>query len=234
MRLFGIMEQQRLYSCITVRVKENMMRHNKEKNYYEYLAKLLLEQYIPDTYSGLQLADKPDLRMGDDYGIEVTRAMLPGEGQVSGVFEHIKMKPLIEAEQRKIKTIERLGYGLLVRDGIIIGYTPKSAFWVSSQELENSFLQKLEKSSHYEGFCSIDLFIFSPVFDWHEKDMINEFMMWADERNNGCFSKILVYEEKYIYSYNTRNKQFRTIPIDKSVLHSCCVKAKQFALGEYN
>ena len=211
-----------------------MMRHNKEKDYYEYLAKLLLEQFLPDTYSDLQLADKPDLRMGDDYGIEVTREMLPGEGQVSGVFEHLKMKPLIEADQRKIKTINRLGYRLVVRDDIIIGYSPKSAFWVSNQELENSFLQKIEKCAQYKGFSSVDLFIFSPMFDWYGKDMVYEFMMWVDGRNNGCFSKILVYEEKFIYSYDTRNKQFKTIPIDESVLHNCCVKAKQFALGEKN
>ncbi len=68
--------------------------HDSQKKYYEYLAKLILESFLPERYHNLRCDEKPDLRMGTDYGIEVSRAMFEGEGKASAIFSRIKDKPL--------------------------------------------------------------------------------------------------------------------------------------------
>lgn len=208
-----------------------MNLHNKEKDYYEYLAKLLLERFLPDQYVNLKHADKPDLLMGDYHGIEVTRAILPGEGQASGIIKQLKTKRSKEDLSKSIKTKEGIEYSLLVSDEHIYSYYRETATWVSNQELKTSFLKKIKKASNYEGIQTVDLFIFSPMPDWCEKDRVLDFMKWADKSNNNHYSSIIVYEEKYIYVYNINNKQFRIVPTDESIVDDCCVKAKEYALN---
>ena len=57
------------------------MKHDLEKNYFEYLAKLVLEATMPDTYQNIQLQDKPDLLTGKNEGIEVTRLFFKNAGK---------------------------------------------------------------------------------------------------------------------------------------------------------
>ena len=61
-----------------------MKKHNFKKNYYECLAKLVLENALPETFDDLELTDKPDLKKTDQIGIEVTRTFFEGEAHADG------------------------------------------------------------------------------------------------------------------------------------------------------
>ncbi len=56
---------------------DNMRKHMQNKNYYENLAKLILEEFLPQRFYDLKLSDRPDIRQADWIGIEVTRAFWP-------------------------------------------------------------------------------------------------------------------------------------------------------------
>lgn len=46
-----------------------------QKRFDEYFAKVVLEKCFPKKFSNLQISDKPDLRYGNEIGIEVTNCM---------------------------------------------------------------------------------------------------------------------------------------------------------------
>lgn len=46
-----------------------------QKRFDEYFAKVVLEKCFPEKFSDLQISDKPDLRLGNEIGIEVTNCM---------------------------------------------------------------------------------------------------------------------------------------------------------------
>ena len=48
--------------------------HARNKNYYENLAKFVLEEFLPKRFYDLKLSDRPDIRQADWIGIEVTKA----------------------------------------------------------------------------------------------------------------------------------------------------------------
>ena len=158
------------------------MSHNSEKVYYEQLAKLLLETFLPNDYQGLTVSDKPDLRMGEDHGIEVTRAVYEGDGQASGIFQHIKMKSKDQVDSRHLQTFDKIGYELIELNGIIGGYSPREATWVNNELLKRTFERKAKIAKQYQS-STTDLFIFSPYSEWFEEHLIHAFMIWAENLN---------------------------------------------------
>lgn len=205
--------------------------HNKEKLYYEHLARLLLETYLADEYHEITVSDKPDLRMGNNHGIEVTRVLLKGLGETSGIFKHIKMKKLEEVDPRHVQSINNNSYRLFCPNGIICGYSPCSAVWVSDDELRYAFINKANIISNYKAVSIVDLFMFSPMFDWYEEDRIYRFLNWASQNYPNSFHQIIVFEMPYIFAYTLSTKAFRSIPVDKQTYRSCCEAAKNIVTG---
>lgn len=210
------------------------MKHDFVKLYYEYLAKLILEEFIPQEYKGIIIADRPDLRMGEDYGIEVTRALYPDQGQANGVFNHLANRNINNVDERHLKTMEKLEHILLTSDeGIIWGHLPKEGVLIDDTVLKNEYMKKVEKYSQGVYITPImDLFIFSPLYNWLEEEIIRGFMNWIDEIQKPTFLRIMVFEYKYLYVYNVQTKQFNTINIveeSTEKLDICREKAKVFA-----
>ena len=54
--------------------------HARNKNYYENLAKFVLEEFLPKRFYDLKLSDRPDIRQADWIGIEVTKGFLAKSG----------------------------------------------------------------------------------------------------------------------------------------------------------
>lgn len=207
------------------------MNHNFEKVFYEELAKLLLEVFLPNDYQNLYVSDKPDLRMGETHGIEVTRAMYGGEGQASGIFQHIKLKNKDQVDQRYLRTLDNIGFELFVSDGIIGGYGPREAVWINDDVLRNTFIKKLSLAANYQ-LQTIDLFIYSPHSEWFEEDTIRGFMVWANNYSGSVFSKIIVFEAPYIYVYSNKNSCFRKVTIDENLYRHCLELAREIAYNE--
>ena len=86
------------------------MSHSSGKLYLEYYAKELLEHLFPDQYKNIHKDESPDLRMNDDYGIEVTWAMFENQGQTNGVLNHIKGKENLLSYMKKYERFRKTNH----------------------------------------------------------------------------------------------------------------------------
>ncbi len=204
------------------------MTHNSEKLFFEYLAKLILETFLPNEYYNLIISDKPDLRMGKDHGIEVTRALYENEGQAASVFQHIRMQSKKQVDQRYLQTMKRTGFDVIEIDGVIGGYSPMEAVWINADLLKSTFNKKMEKADGYP-LLSVDLFIYSPMSEWFEEKVVLEFMEWTNDNGGSSFSKIIVFEMPYIYTYSSKNNSYSKISINHEQFRNCVVKAREIA-----
>lgn len=211
--------------------------HDKEKKYYEYLAKKILETYIPEKYENLILSDRPDLRMGDKYGIEVTRAVYPDMTQASGVFQHIARKNIIQADSRHLLLLDKLGCRVLTNEKrIVFGYVPYEAIWINDEALKVAYQKKVKKYEMWPlSTTKNDLFIYSPMDNWLEEDLVKGFMDWIDKTRKCPFECIIVFEYSYLYTFNVKMKNFSTFKLKElssTELEKCYKMAKKYALNE--
>lgn len=151
------------------------MQHDREKIYHEYLAKIVLENLFPQQYNELQLKDSPDLINASGDSVEVTRAFLYGDAEASHLFSKACGKALDDISVRDKERLSQLGQQLIVYHGKVVAEGPIEAFWETTSELEKAVNKKIGKLSNYKGATS--LFIFAPLFDSYNVDMIQEFTM---------------------------------------------------------
>lgn len=151
------------------------MQHDREKIYHEYLAKMVLENLFLQQYNELQLKDSPDLLNVSGDSVEVTRAFLYGDAEASHLFSKACGKALDDISVRDKERLSQLGQQLIVYHGKVVVEGPIEAFWETTSELEKAVNKKIGKLSNYKGATS--LFIFAPLFDSYNVDMIQEFTM---------------------------------------------------------
>ena len=84
------------------------MGHNDDKRYYEYLAKTILETFIPEQYSEIVLSDRPDLSIPGKLGIEVTKADIFSETK-NYFRKYLDKKKKSEIDEKIIKNFEKRG-----------------------------------------------------------------------------------------------------------------------------
>lgn len=198
--------------------------HNSKKRFYECLAKNILETFVPEEYSNLILSDKPDLRMGEGVGIEVTRVLLDGAGQASGIFEHIRGKG--QFDPRYVGTLNSLDYGLLYVNGKVEGYGPNKACIVDNEPLKREFMKKVNKQ--YD-LPQVDLFMFSPMTNWFEEVLIDDFMQWTNGIQGIKFRRIMVFETVTLYICDTSCHSLRMINVDHDGFLACVETAQNHA-----
>ena len=204
------------------------MKHNTSKMYYKYLAKCILETFLPSHFWGIILSDKPDLRNSNGEGIEVTRAFFAGDGEASGRFQRIKDKPINEIDKRDLARLEQLDYEVLYINGKAGGYCPP-AQWCTLSEIQECFIAKLGKASTYSNTTC--LFIYSPMFDWYEHGMIEEFTQWASELQKALenkFSKVYIFEYTALYICDLEVEEVTKINLEHDEIYKCCEKALDF------
>ena len=124
---------------------EKMCKNKRNKKYYEHLAKIILEKFLPQRFYDLEISDRPDIRQTAQIGIEVTRTFFSNQAHAEGIFEHIKGKALSEISSQIILKLALLGYKIFECNGIILGYYPKEAVWVNTDSLKEAFINKLKK-----------------------------------------------------------------------------------------
>lgn len=207
------------------------MKHNVEKNYFEYLAKLALEATMPDTYQNIQLQDKPDLLTGKNEGIEVTRLFFKNAGKSAGFFNKIKEKDISELDPKSVERFENLGNMLMCNKGTVAAYVSE-AVWVYPELLQRAYREKLLKLQHYKPCVSNSLFVFSS-FDYYEDRDIKEFAIWAEQESLQYirrFSTVYVFEYTALYICDVKSACAKTITLDHDTVTSWCAKAKEFAM----
>ena len=203
--------------------------HNSKKDYYELLAKLILEFRLPDQYINLEHRDRPDLYcVKNNIGIEVSRSMFDSFEDVNGIFNRYKGKYLSDVKSKDTEYLNDRGYQLLAHKGIVVGYCPKVAHWVTLNPLKKIFNSKLEKLDKYTKYAENDLFIFGPMFDEYDTRDIIEFGQWIYQQQSQsrcCYDKVYIFDDPilYLYDYSTNKLQNFTIP--KEALRELCKEA---------
>ncbi len=75
-----------------------------QKRFDEYFAKVVLEKCFPEKFSDLQISDKPDLRHGNEIGIEVTNCMPKEAAEAFNLWYKVAK----QGEQAPPRILERL------------------------------------------------------------------------------------------------------------------------------
>lgn len=91
---------------------------SKRKIFDEYFAKVVLEYCFPKRFTDLQIADKPDLRYGNEIGIEVTNCMPKEAAEAFNLWDKVAMQGE-KTPQRIIERLEQLDVVQLDEKGLI-------------------------------------------------------------------------------------------------------------------
>lgn len=206
-------------------------KHHLSKEYYERLAKLLLENALPDTYSNLIMRDRPDLYSAErDEGIEVVRSLLVNEGDAEGRFKRMVGKRPEDIPQKDVDSFELLGYKPLSSNGVICGYALIRAAWVSIEPIQKSYMQKINKLPHYGVHNINSLFIFAPLFKYYDDRDIFEFFQWVEKTNNTYsqkYDKVFLYDEPNLYLYDAECGSIKTYRFPAGILYELCMRCKE-------
>lgn len=209
------------------------MKHDSEKMYLEEFAKELLECFFPDQYVHLTHWDSPDLLMGSDYGIEVTRAMFNNQGQANRILDRVKGKREEDVDLRYLKTMDQINIELITNsDSKICGYIPEAENRVRSAELFQAYYRKKAKSRKY-NISTVDLFIYPPLAQldgWLGEDIIREFFSGVHDDPGNPFHNIIVYEEPTLYLYTVATDRIQ-IERGTSTLIRRCQKSADLYSG---
>lgn len=210
-------------------------KHDSRKKFFECYAKLILETFLPDKYRDLRCDEKPDLRMGSDHGVEVSRAMFEGDGKASAIFNLIKDKHIGCVSKKDLKKLEDLKYELLLfDDDIILGISPMLDSEIDGREFKRIYLQKLKKFHNYSDVSIVDLFVYSPIIDWYEENLIRELMDWIREQGECPYETVMIFEVTRLYVLNVKNRSMDIIPVrdaSREKLEQCRLQAKEYAVG---
>ncbi len=200
------------------------MNHDSEKKYLERYAKELLESLFPDQYAQLSHSDSPDLRMGSDYGIEVTRAMFKNQGQANRVLDRISGKKKNEVDPRYLKTMDQIKSELITNaEERICGYYPEPGNKIQTKELFQAYYNKKIKSKKYH-IATLDLFIYPPLAQldgWLGEGIISEFFSEIRQDRNNPFHNIIVYEEPTVYLYTVSTERLQVKRGTSAIIRRC-------------
>jgi len=195
--------------------------HDSDKKYHEYIAKLVLEYCFPYEFIDLHQGEKPDLRIDNSKGVEVTRVMSTSEGEMSFLFKLVEKKKEEDSNTKILRDIRKLGYNLLVHPstGEFCGYGPTEARWEDYKDVQRVFSEKLDKLEHYTEHT--DLFIFSPSAGWYEENEIkeiHEFMIQQQTEKDKKFECAYIFDYRSLYKCDLERKTISRVIIDDIVI----------------
>ena len=207
--------------------------HDSSKAYLEHYAKELLESLFPERYSHLEHSERPDLVMGEDYGIEVTWAMYENQGRANGLLAVAAGKTMEELTKDIRRNIERSNIEMLAgEDGIIFGYTDKkNKNKVTDHELLHEYLKKKNKAEGYST-KKTDLFIFpalAQIDDWLGKGIIEGFLKQIADTKDCPFNNIIVFEEPTLYLYDYSKQEILKVRGQEEQIKKCKIAADEYS-----
>lgn len=141
----------------------------KRKIFDEYFAKIVLEKCFPKKFFNLQISDKPDLRHGNEIGIEVTNCMPKEVAEAFSLWHRVAK----QGEQTPPRVLERLKQLNMVRvenGGLIWDQGVQSEYFdeFPMKDFFNAVSKKLEKLNNknacYAELKSYELFVSSTLY----------------------------------------------------------------------
>lgn len=137
-----------------------------KQRFDEYFAKIVLEKCFPEKFSDLQIKDKPDLRCGNEIGIEVTNCMPKDAVEAFGLWCRVEE----QGEQTPSRILERLdqlkdfvhleGNSLIWEQGSYVNDDIDNS---PIKEFINAIANKVERlnseNANYAAMKSYELFV---------------------------------------------------------------------------
>lgn len=205
-----------------------MKSYHTTKGYYEFLAKYLLEETLPNEFPELKISDRPDLRLNDNVGVEVTQSSLSNDKYASAIFNDIKNKNIDTINNKKLEKFASLKCKPLIHKNKIYGYI-QPATWVTTGPIKSAFEEKINKLEKYETEIT-HLFIYAPSFDDYDESDIGEFIKFAIGTQKSLqkkYSKIFIFQYSHLFVCDLIENKLKVLNLDKNMVHLCCVKAKK-------
>lgn len=202
--------------------------YHTTKGYYEFLAKYILEETLPNEFPKLKISDRPDLRLNGNIGIEVTQSSSTKDKHANAIFQEISKKSTDSTDSKKLEKLASLGYTPIIFKNKICGYSGE-AIWVTIDPIKTAFKEKTNKLGTYETETT-HLFIYAPSFNEYDESDIKEFMKFAIETQKSLqkkYSKVLVFQYTHLFVCDLIENNFKVLYLDSDIVHQCCVKAKE-------
>lgn len=182
-------------------------------DYYECLAKLILEKMFPNEFENLEILDKPDLQ--DDkngIGVEVTIARNKDQEENESLYAKIESGQVRNRDKaiEKINNSSKL-YAMYV-DGILVGISDNDDF----ERIFESFSEKIKKLNDdgYKKYMENYLFVYSDICA--NQQMLNQAiskMNNIQSKHKIKFQKVFVCVPQYMYILNLENKKGESMDI---------------------
>lgn len=190
---------------------ETPLQKHTKLHYWECYAKILLENYFPQTFQGLSVEDKPDLQSCDGAkGIEVTRAIEEKQIEAESLYVDI-CYGRTRNEEKAIEKIEKHGAkykaGILTSEG-------KDSFILILNSLERKL--KTINKGQYRQCSEYYLFIHSEIYaDTKMKEQALQQMLALSQKYKLFFSKIYVSVPEEIYIFDIERGAYSTIAVSR-------------------
>ena len=184
-------------------------------DYYECLAKLVLESAFPNRYNNLQVIDKPDLQ--GNVGIEVTQADSAKDLEIESNMVKASYCENEEEKKRYMERMSQLGVPYTEPVQIWPGYIP------SFDETRKATIRKVNrlKQGGYKYFPTYELFIITNM--WFNEKVVNDATDFFFSQNGAEG-----YETVYVLSQGNFLHVFEI----ESKKHFMETVTQQFALAE--
>lgn len=203
--------------------KKPLPPHTK-LSYDECYAKVVLEEFFPEVFSGLLIADRPDLRCASGkHGIEVTSALPQKEQKALRIASWLPYKDE-ESKTKEIDYLAKKGYKY-TDYGMV--HPPRNTWWQGFEYpslekteckcLLSAFESKVEKlnSGKYEELERYDLFIYSELYIsyWMNDRILSELLSRNTGANN--YTNVYLLALNGLYVFNLMQKSIEKIETGK-------------------
>ncbi len=203
-----------------------------DKEYWETLAKLILEHFFPEKFYNLSVdGEKPDLRnIGADIGIEVTSVENEKSREIDSLYSRQYAYGNNVQKEKALKRIRELGG------------KPKEFFLmhpVVNRDIGKIYTavktktQKLNKD--YQIFKENDLFIFDEniILDAELPEILNNIVV--NSVHDKTFDNIYIYcLGSDLYTFNIFHKKYDHIEESGKIAQQLAINARQVLIEKYN
>lgn len=175
-----------------------------DKKYSELYAKNCLETLMPHIFHDMQIGERPDLRQGDLFGVEVTRVGFPPEQRVTGLWNRNASRTRDEMPKDEGE-IDKLNPKFDEQDSLM-GIDPLDEMRYGPVDFRKAIEKKLcclnspTFDSHFKYNC---LFLYDD--DSEHKTDISEIIHLFRARQVTCekkFDVLFVYDDFRLHSYS--------------------------------
>lgn len=184
---------------------------------YEYKAKITLVTIFNKRYSNnIQKSESPDwLDVDKNIGIEVTRSLYNGQGELSRWHNRLSNVPVCEIKA-KVQNIFCRDHTkmIITRNKRYGGYC--TTIWVSPKHLIDSFRKKVVNinKEHYKDCRIYDLYICTQnLHEFNQEELLSVLTKYSELQNDykRKFRYVYIEDTPYLYQLDLVKQKLRKV-----------------------